>query len=118
MTGKRSRHHWKNQRLTGMMPREAYVDRGYRGHGIVLDGLTMWIAGSKTGGTIDVKKKLKRRNAVEPVIGHMKAEGRLGRNFLKGALGDAMKALCRAQPAQDSAPAGAFVRPNPGTHAT
>ena len=30
-----------------------------------------------------IAKKLKRRDAVEPVIGHMKADGRLGRNFLK-----------------------------------
>ncbi len=30
---------------------------------------------------------------MEPVIGHMKADGRLGRNFLKGAQGDDMNAL-------------------------
>jgi IS5 family transposase len=83
----------QTQRLTGMMPREAYVDRGYRGHGIALDGLKVWIAGAKRGVTVAIKKKLKRRNAVEPVIGHMKADGRLGRNFLKGAQGDAMNAL-------------------------
>ena len=40
-----------------------------------------------------IKKKLKRRNAVEPVIGHMKNDGRLGRNFLKGVAGDAINAL-------------------------
>ena len=40
-----------------------------------------------------IKKKLKRRNAVEPVIGHMKNDGRLGRNFLKGEAGDAINAL-------------------------
>ena len=38
-------------------------------------------------------KKLKRRNAIEPVIGHLKSDGRLSRNFLKGAAGDAMNAL-------------------------
>ena len=81
------------QRLTGVLPREAYVDRGYRGHGIALDGLKVWIAGAKRGVTVAIKKKLKRRNAVEPVIGHMKADGRLGRNFLKGTQGDAMNAL-------------------------
>jgi IS5 family transposase len=43
------------------------------------------------------RRELKRRNAIEPVIGHMKSDGRLGRNFLKGALGDAMNAaLCGA----------------------
>ena len=83
----------QTQRLTGVILREAYVDRGYRGHGIALDRFEVWIAGAKRGVTVAIKKKLKRRNAVEPVIGHMKADGRLGRNFLKGAQGDAMKAL-------------------------
>ena len=40
-----------------------------------------------------IERKLKRRNAVEPVIGHMKSDGRLARNFLKGVEGDAMNAL-------------------------
>ena len=81
------------QRLTGVIPREVYVDRGYRGHGIIQDGFRVWIAGAKRGVTVAIRKKLKRRNAVEPVIGHMKTDGRLGRNFLKGTQGDAMNAL-------------------------
>ena len=40
-----------------------------------------------------INKKLKRRNAIEPVIGHLKSDGRLSRNFLKGTEGDAMNAL-------------------------
>ena len=40
-----------------------------------------------------IERKLKRRNAVEPVIGHMKSDGRLARNFLKCVEGDAMNAL-------------------------
>jgi IS5 family transposase len=80
------------QKLTGVAPKEAYVDRGYRGHGLV-DAVKVWIAGAKRGVTVAIKKKLKRRNAVEPVIGHMKSDGRLGRNFLKGVAGDAMNAL-------------------------
>lgn len=83
----------QTQRITGMAPKEAYVDRGYRGHGIPLGRLKVWIAGAKRGVTVAIKKKLKRRNAVEPVIGHMKTDGRLGRNFLKDAQGDAMNAL-------------------------
>ena len=40
---------------------------------------------------------IKRRSAIEPTIGHMKTDGRLGRNPLKGALGDALHAvLCGA----------------------
>jgi IS5 family transposase len=40
---------------------------------------------------------IKRRSAIEPTIGRMKADGKLGRNWLKGAAGDAMHAvLCGA----------------------
>lgn len=53
----------------------------------------MWIAGAKRGVTAAIKRKLKRRNAIEPIIGHLKSDGRLARNFLKGTLGDAMNAL-------------------------
>ena len=38
-----------------------------------------------------------RRSAIEPAIGHMKNEGKLRRNWLKGSLGDALNAvLCGA----------------------
>ena len=79
------------QRITGLLPTEAYVDRGYKGHGITT--LSVWIAGAKRGVTAAIKRKLKRRNAIEPVIGHLKSDGRLSRNHLKGELGDAMNAL-------------------------
>ena len=79
------------ERLTGTLPKEAYVDRGYKGHGV--EDTSVWIAGTKRGVTASIKKKLKGRNAVEPVIGHMKNDGRLGRNFLKGEAGDAINAL-------------------------
>lgn len=81
--------------LTGTLPKEAYVDRGYKGH--KLAALSVWMAGAKRGVTTAIKKKLKRRNAIEPIIGHMKSDGRLARNFLKGTQGDAMNAvLCGA----------------------
>jgi IS5 family transposase len=44
----------------------------------------------KLGNTL--KRHLRRRAAVEPEIGHMKNEGMLGRNFLKGMKGDALNA--------------------------
>ena len=40
-----------------------------------------------------MKRSLKRRQAIEPIIGHLKADGRLGRNFLKGTQGDQMNVL-------------------------
>ncbi|CAD6562786.1 hypothetical protein LMG24235_08027 [Paraburkholderia sabiae] len=40
---------------------------------------------------------IRRRSAIEPAIGHMKTDGKLGQRWLKGALGDAMHAvLCGA----------------------
>ncbi|MEX0450190.1 hypothetical protein V6X63_10580 [Spiribacter sp. 221] len=42
------------------------------------------------------KRLLKRRQAVEPSIGHLKADHRMRRNFLKGALGDAMNPILAA----------------------
>jgi IS5 family transposase len=40
---------------------------------------------------------IKRRSAIKPASGHMKNDGKLGRNWLKGPLGDAMNAvLCGA----------------------
>jgi IS5 family transposase len=81
------------RRVTGVAPTEAYADRGYKGHGCNTDFFKVWISGSKRGVTKAIERKLKRRNAVEPVIGHMKSDGRLARNFLKGVEGDAMNAL-------------------------
>jgi transposase, IS5 family len=40
-----------------------------------------------------MRRELRRRSAIEPVIGHMKNDGRLGRNFLAGRIGDAVNAL-------------------------
>lgn len=78
-------------RLTGVRPLECFVDRGYRGHDET--DTTVVIAGQQRGMTPRLKRLLKRCNAIEPVIGHMKADGRLNRNYLKGVAGDAMNAL-------------------------
>ena len=80
-------------RVSGIAPKEAYADRGYKGHGCNTATFKVWISGSKRGVTQAIERKLKRRNAIEPVIGHLKSDGRLARNFLKGIEGDAMNAL-------------------------
>jgi transposase, IS5 family len=70
---------------------QAFVDKGYKGHGI--EGKQVYISGQKRGMTRTLKKHLKRRSAIEPHIGHMKSEGKLRRNYLKGIIGDALNAL-------------------------
>jgi IS5 family transposase len=59
--------------------------------------------------TRTLKAMVKRRSAIEPTIGHMKSDGKLDRNPLKGAHGDALHAvLCRAQHPPAVEPAEAF----------
>jgi IS5 family transposase len=70
---------------------QAFVDKGYKGHGIL--DKQVYISGQKRGMTRTLKKHLKRRSAIEPHIGHMKSEGKLKRNYLKGTLGDTLNAL-------------------------
>ena len=53
----------------------------------------VFITRQRRGLTPTIKRELRRRSAIEPMIGHMKADGRLGRNHLLGAAGDAMNAL-------------------------
>ena len=43
-----------------------------------------------------IKRELRRRSAIEPVIGDLKAEGHLGRCYLKGRAGDAANAILSA----------------------
>src|SRR5690606_17711650 len=78
--------------LTNTPLKRVLVDRGYKG---------VSVAGVKIIRPDDKRlrknrrgrKLLGRRSAVEPVIGHMKQDGLLGRNFLKGELGDALNAI-------------------------
>jgi IS5 family transposase len=73
------------------------ADRGYRGHNAPPDRkLKVYISGQRRGVTEAIKRDLRRRSAVEPVIGHAKAEHRMGRNFLKGTHGDAANAVLAA----------------------
>ena len=79
------------EELTGVAPEEAYADAGYKGHKHT--GATVFISGQTSGLTKQQKVDLKRRSAVEPIIGHMKSEGRLRRCPLKGITGDQIHAL-------------------------
>ncbi|WP_228098407.1 IS5 family transposase [Chitinilyticum piscinae] len=78
--------------LTDHCPKEVFVDLGYRGH-TAPDDIKVYHRNLKRGITSRLKRDIKRRSAIEPVIGHMKNDGRLRRNWLKGAEGDAFHAL-------------------------
>ena len=81
------------KRLTGQIPSRCVVDQGYRGHGIEPSQTEILISRQRRSLTWALKRVLRRRNAIEPIIGHMKEDGWLGRNHLKGNLGDKLNAL-------------------------
>ena len=82
------------ERITGKTVREVFVDRGYRGHDYTGAGqvhITGQRGRAKAGPAL--RKRKKRRSAVEPKIGHLKSDNRMNRNFLKGKEGDKTNAL-------------------------
>ena len=84
----------QTEHLTGIAIERAYVDRGYRGHDA--DKARVFVSGHKRGVTPTIRRERRRRSAIEPVIGHMKSDGHLGRNFLLGAEGDAANVILAA----------------------
>ena len=72
-----------------------HVDRGYRGHNY-RGAAQVHIAGSKGKKSRWDRLWRKRRAAVEPVIGHMKHDNRMNRNYLKGREGDQINAILAA----------------------
>ena len=69
--------------------------KGYRGHNAPPDHkFKVFISGQKRGVTPKIKRELRRRAAVEPVIGHLKAEH--SRNYLWFRQGDAANAVLAA----------------------
>lgn len=84
------------ERLTGISVTDAFVDKGYRGHNYE-GAATVRISGSsKKKLTRTQKKRRRRRSAVEPKIGHLKSDNRMGRCFLSGLAGDEINAVLAA----------------------
>ena len=83
--------------ITGTMPKEAQVDQGYRGHGIDDDTTRVIISRQKRAITPALRKRQRRRAAIEPVIGHCKNDRKVGpRNWLGGILGDQINTIAMA----------------------
>ena len=82
----------QQQRLTGIILKNNFVDRGFRGVKEVLGTKIIIPDSSHKERTAYEKQKLrkgfKRRAAIEPKIGHLKQDHRLSRNFYKGIKGD------------------------------
>jgi IS5 family transposase len=73
----------ETEALTDGAIERAYVDKGCRGHALP-NARRVFISGQKRGVRGIIRRELRRRSAIEPVIGHMKTDGHLGRNFLNG----------------------------------
>jgi transposase, IS5 family len=83
------------EKLTGVEVRRIHVDKGYRGHNHP-HRFRVWISGQVRRVTKAIRREMRRRAAVEPVIGHLKDDHRMGRNYLKGRDGDRANAVLAA----------------------
>jgi IS5 family transposase len=81
-------------RQNGVEPQRIHADKGYRGH--KYPRFRVWITGQVRRVTGALKREMKRRAAIEPIIGHVKAEHRMDRNYLKGRRGDKANAVLAA----------------------
>jgi IS5 family transposase len=85
------------ERVAGHRPAAGITDRGYRGKSQCGATQLVMPAKPKADATDHEKRKarkrFRRRAGIEPVIGHLKSDFRLARNYLKGSVGDAVNVL-------------------------
>lgn len=82
------------QELIGNEVKKILADAGYRGHNAPdTHTFRIFTQGQKRGVSPAIKKQMKRRAAIEPVIGHVKNEHRMGRNYLAHTEGDRINAV-------------------------
>ena len=82
----------QTQRLTATSPKQAAVDKGFRGGKYHPSDVQVLVAGTRKFKGV-LKRLVKRRSAIEPVIGHLKQDHALKRNYLQGSVGDNINAL-------------------------
>ena len=85
----------KIEATTGQEVGDIFVDLGYCGNNCQKKG-KIYTPRSKKKLTLQLKAMQRRRSAIEPVIGHLKQYGRMGRNYLKGIIGDILNPLISA----------------------
>lgn len=85
------------KRIVGWDADNAYVDKGYKGNPKRLGNTAVHLANRRKKSMKPSEWRwFKRRSAIEPVIGHIKHDNRMGRNYLKGTDGDKMNAILAA----------------------
>ena len=83
--------------LLGNTIERVHTDAGYRGHNAPPEyKFKVYTAKQKRRVTPHIKREMRRRSAIEPVIGHLKNEHRMDRNYLAGRHGDANNAILAA----------------------
>ena len=83
------------EQITENEVKKVFVDLGYRGSNYKHKG-KIYTPYTKKDLSKSDKLMQKRRSAIEPVIGHLKQYGRMGRNYLKGVIGDIINPLISA----------------------
>jgi IS5 family transposase len=85
------------ERLVGNTLERLHADAGYRGHNAPPDyRFKVYTSRQKRRLTPQIKREMRRRSAIEPVIGHLKNEHRMDRNYLHHRSGDANNAVLAA----------------------
>ena len=95
----------QHEKLTGNRAKAAIVDRGYAGKKFI-DGTQIIMPENGKIKTLYEKTKARkrfcRRAAIEPIIGHLKHQYRMVRNYLKGKIGDKINAMLAVRQRTDS----------------
>jgi IS5 family transposase len=85
------------ERTIGAELERVITDAGYKGHKAPPERrFRVYVAGQKRRLSAAIRRAFRRRSAVEPVIGHLKTEHRMGRNHLARSAGDAINAVLAA----------------------
>ena len=78
------------ERLTGWTVKDVFCDRGYKGAQQMMSEKSIHMTTRKNKA---IRRWLKRRAAIEPIIGHLKSDNLMDRNHLKGEDGDRVNAI-------------------------
>jgi len=85
------------EQLIGNTIERLHADAGYRGHNAPPDyRFKVYTSKQKRRLTPQIEREMRRRSAIEPVIGHLKNEHRMDRNYLHHRRGDANNAILAA----------------------